>query len=226
MAHVHDYIPEKDADFDGWFENFKNYVVEMTGGRPPVWTHIPAEKVTGLGARFDAWRAAFQKTKGPHTSVDTEIKNEEKAAALDFIRPFVNQYLRFDPVTDAQRSAAGVNNHDPNRTPVGDPATRPGITGVKPLGGGRVELHFKDEKVEHSQAIPYGMNGCLLSYALSDGEIADLKLFKTTKLLTHSPFVLHLGSEAEGKVLSFALCWQNEKGGLGDNSAASHVVVS
>ncbi|MDR1986478.1 MAG: hypothetical protein LBP88_05840 [Treponema sp.] len=93
MAHNSDYIPARDADFDGWFLNYKNDAAAKTSGTPPVRTHIPAEKVTALANRYDAWHAAYSKMLGPHTRVDAEAKNDELKAAKAFIRPFTAQYL-------------------------------------------------------------------------------------------------------------------------------------
>ena len=35
MAHTIDYIPHRDADFDGWLLNLKSYVIHKTNGTPP-----------------------------------------------------------------------------------------------------------------------------------------------------------------------------------------------
>ncbi|MDR2632340.1 MAG: hypothetical protein LBC51_01780, partial [Treponema sp.] len=125
MAHTQDYIPTRDADFDGWFENLKNHVMEKTSGASPAWTHIPAAKATALTGQYTAWHTAYEKTVGPHTSVDTEAKNDAKKAAVEFIRPFVAQFLKFDPVTNEDRTAMNLHNRDTTKTTIGVPATRP-----------------------------------------------------------------------------------------------------
>ena len=124
MAHTQDYIPTRDADFDGWFENLKNYVVAKTPMDAPVWP-IPLEKVTALAAHYTAWHTAYDKTLGAHTSVDTEAKNDAKKEAVGFIRPFVAQYLKFDPVTNEDRTAMNLHNRDTTKTAIGVPTTRP-----------------------------------------------------------------------------------------------------
>ena len=42
-----DYIPRRDTDFDGWFENVTHYVASRTVavGAPSAWTHIPQAKL-------------------------------------------------------------------------------------------------------------------------------------------------------------------------------------
>ena len=116
-----DYIPRRDADFDGWFENLTHYVAShaVSSGPPPKWTHIPQAKVQELDARYTAWHAAYEKITGPHTDVDTQVKNTERGHAEGFLRPFVKQFLKYDPVTDADRLAMRLHIEDATRTPSG-----------------------------------------------------------------------------------------------------------
>jgi hypothetical protein len=221
-----DYIPPRDADFDGWFLNLKNYVNTKTSGTPPAWTHIPAEKVTTLTARYDAWHSAYEATIAPHTSVQTEAKNDARKEAEAFVRPFVAQYLKFDPVTNEDRTAMNLHNRDTLPSTIGVPATRPVITDLKPLGGFQVSIAFRDEPTPDSRAIPYGMNGCLLNYAVGAAKTEDYAALATTKLMTKSPWTLGLTPEAEGRFLSCATRWQNEKGELGPWSEVQHVVIA
>jgi hypothetical protein len=224
MAHKQDYIPTRDADFDGWFENLTSYVTARTTAGE--WPHIPAAKVTGLSAHDNAWHTAYEKTLGPHTPVDTEAKNDERKSATAFIRPFVAQYLMFDPVTNEDRTAMRLHNRDAIHTPIGKPATRAVITDLKPLGGFRVEIRYRDETTPESRAIPYGCNGCLLNYVWAQEKTADYAALTQTRLMTRSPWTLELPPEAEGKFLSCAARWQNETGVLGTWGDIQHVVIA
>jgi hypothetical protein len=64
--------------------------------------------LTAIAAVYANWYTAYSKVLGPHTPVDTEAKNAAKKAAKKAVRAFVNQYLRFDPVTDEDRTAIGI----------------------------------------------------------------------------------------------------------------------
>jgi hypothetical protein len=112
-----DYIPAKDADFDAFFNNLCQYVGDRTGGNVPQWTHIPPEARTNLNDACTVWGEAYDKTKIPHTKAETDAKNAARAAAETLIRPFVNQYLRYPPVTDSDRDAMMIHNKDANPTP-------------------------------------------------------------------------------------------------------------
>lgn len=216
-----DYIPARDADFDGWLSNLTNYVSVKAAS----WTHIQAEKVAELKKLEAEWQIAFNKTLGPHTSVETEGKNEKRAAAEGFIRPFVAQFLKFDPVTNEDRVAMGLHNRAETHTPIGKPSTRALITDLKALGGFQVEIRFQDEGTPDSQARPYGMNGCLLNYFVRQERVTDYALLTQSKLMTHNPFTLELPPDTSGKFLSCAIRWQSERGEIGPWSDIMHIVI-
>jgi hypothetical protein len=117
----HDYIPGGDAGFDIFFNNLVEYVDQKTGGNAPEWNHIlPAARAALQGAR-NTWEAAYGPVKSPHTPVQTEAKNDAKKAAKALIRPFVNQYLRYLPVTNEDRTAMNIPNKDTIPIPVPPP---------------------------------------------------------------------------------------------------------
>ena len=213
MAHNKDCIPGPDAAFDGWLANLSGYVDAKTSGA--AWAHIPPDKVTALKTHTADWHAAYAKTLGPHTAVDTEEKNDQRRAAEGFVRPFIQQYLKFDPVSNEDRTAMNLHNRDTTHSGIGRPMARALITGLKALGGFRMEIRFQDEAAPDSRAIPYGCNGCLLNYVWAPEKAADYAALIHTKLMTRSPFVLDLPPEAEGKFISCAARWQNERGELG-----------
>ncbi|MHB9294598.1 hypothetical protein PilKf_00322 [Pillotina sp. SPG140] len=226
MARVKDYIPTRYAEFDGWFESFIAYLLEKTGGTTPIWIHIPLALITALQAAYQAWHAAYEKTLGAHTPVETEAKNEEYAKAVALIRPFVAQYLKFDPVTNEDRTAMGLHNRDTNPSPIPPPSTRVVITDIRALGGFQVKIWFRDEQNAKSQAVPYGNNGCLLNYMWSTERLNDVSLLNKTVLMTRSPWTLTLPPESQATFLSCTTRWQNEKGELGPWSEVHHVVVA
>jgi hypothetical protein len=121
MAHKNEYIPAKDAEFDDWLAFLVEYVGSKRGGPTPAWTHIPDAAYTALSDAYNAWYTAYLKMREPHTKVDTEAKNNAKAAAKAVVRPFVNQYLRFPPVTNEDRTAMGIPNRDVTPTPIPPP---------------------------------------------------------------------------------------------------------
>jgi hypothetical protein len=218
-----DYIPTNDAKFDAWFKFLIQYILPKISGATPAWAHIPQVAFTALQDAYAAWAAAYETFIGPHTKVDTEAKNDAKKAAKATIRPFVNQYLRFPPVTDEDRTAMGIPNRDTTRTPIGRPKTVPVFT-IVIKGIRQVIILFHDEGTT-SRAIPYGMNGAVIFWKVSDAPITDPKLLDRTELATKSPFVLHFDETDRGKVVTIALQWQNEGGVRGDYSTIESAII-
>jgi hypothetical protein len=140
-------------------------------------------------------------------------------------RDFINQYLRFPPVTDEDREVMGIPNHDTKPTTHPAPNTVAIINGLEQVLGHRILLRFHDQNVEIGQAIPYGYNGCLLSFFVGAEKVEDVALLTRTALMTRSPWTLDLSPDDEGKWLSVAVRWQNSKGELGAWSAIQHIVV-
>jgi hypothetical protein len=224
MAHTQDFIPARDAEFDGWLANLTGYVDARAAAG--TWTHIPADKVTALKQHNADWHTAYSKTIAPHTPVDTEAKNNARKAAEAFVRQFVAQYLKFDPVTDEDRTGMNLHNKDKTHTSIGTPTTRALITDLKPLGGFQVEIRFQDEAASNSHAIPYGYNGCLLNFTWGAEKVTDYAVLTQTRLMTHSHFALTLPPESEGKFFSGAARWQNKRGDLGPWGEIQHVVIA
>jgi hypothetical protein len=214
-----DYIPNNDAEFDDFFKFMNRYVAEKCDGENPPWTHIPASARQAMVAADTAWSGAYDKTKGPHTPVDTEAKNDAKSAAKAVIRPFVNQYLRFPPVTNEDRTAMGVPNRDNIPTPVPKPAAQPEADLVFP-GIHLVELH-KIRPVTGSTSDPRSDYGVRIHYGILDAATVKGRIAappRTGDDLPHSVFTRRKKHRFDfdgnsGKTVYFCLRYENGKGG-------------
>jgi hypothetical protein len=195
----------------------------MTAGAQPAWTHIPQAALDLLFGAFRAWETAYENTVGPHTPVQTEAKYNAKKAAKKTVRPFINQYLRHLPVTDADRTAMGIPNRDTVRTRIGKPKTVP-VFGLVIKGIRKVTVPFHDEETDR-RGIPYGMGGALVSWKVSDAPIDDPEQLERSALATKSPAVIHFEEADRGKIVSVALRWQNKNSTQGDTSATQSTVV-
>jgi hypothetical protein len=96
--------------------------------------------------------------------VDTEAKNETRTAAEAFVQPFMAQYLKFDPVTNEDRTAMRLHNRDTVHTAIPVPATRALITELKAKGG------FQDEATPDSAAIPCGRQWVSAQFYVGPGK--------------------------------------------------------
>jgi hypothetical protein len=118
MAHKNDYIPPKDSDFDAFFKNIVDTVDEKTGGNRPEWDHIPQDALQEFHDAWTAWTAAYEKTKVPHSPVETAEKNRVRKSSGKVLRNFINRFLRFAPVTPEERARMGIPEHDEIHTTI------------------------------------------------------------------------------------------------------------
>ncbi|MDR3234395.1 MAG: hypothetical protein LBT46_12170 [Planctomycetaceae bacterium] len=225
MSAKKNYIPSRDADFDTFFKNLYQYVGERTGGNVPQWTFIPGTATSELNDAYSLWETAYAAVKMPHTSVETLAKNEAREAGEKVIRSFVNQYLRFPPVTDEDRLAMDIPNRDTSHTPVPPPTSQaeadilfPGIhlieLKIKPYS----ELaHNAASKSDHGVRVYFGVVG--------DATAADKFRLAAPPAsgddLPHSVFTrkqkyqFDFPEEDRGKTVYFCLRYENSKGESG-----------
>jgi hypothetical protein len=215
------YIPARDADFDHWFSFLYQYVSQKCAGGTPEWTHIPQAALTKLGEVHAAWTTAYGATAGPHTPVETEVKNEARTAAVAAIRPFVNQYLRYPPVTNADRAAIGIPNPDPSRTPVPKPEAQPEADVAYP-GVHMVELNNirtvgageDDSRSDYGVRVFWGVLGPAAEhdkFRLSEPPVTGDDLPHST--FTHRRRYRFNFDGDSGKTVYFCLRYENKKGG-------------
>jgi hypothetical protein len=234
MAHKQDYIPSKDADFDIFFQNLISYVDTKTSGSPVAWPNI-VPVAMGLINAYQPWHTPYIKTLVPHTPVDTMVKNTARATAEKVIRPFVNQYLRFPPVTDADRLAMAIPNHDAVSTPVPPPTTQveadillPGIhlveLKIKPLSQ---LAHDSTARSDYGVRIYYGILGDVTAtdkfrLAAPPASGDDLPHSVFTRKHKHE---FDFPEEDRGKAVYFCLRYENSKGDAGTLGPILHGIV-
>ncbi|MDR1374557.1 MAG: hypothetical protein LBJ24_06265 [Treponema sp.] len=216
-----DYIPAGDAGFDKWFIFLVQYVTARCAGE--TWTHIPQAALTGLDGARSAWTAAYAKVQGPHTKVDTEAKNDAKKAAKAVLRPFVNQYLRYLPVTNEDRTAMAIPNHDTRLTKTPAPAGIPEVEAQTPHP--RV-LSFRFRGAGRKRwGKPEGVHGMELVWLLSDTPPKLVEDLVHSSFATKSPLVLTFEENERGKRLYYAVRWETGTVKKGDFSEIFLVFV-
>jgi len=188
---------------------------------------VPAAAISALAAlRADAVTKnnAAESAQANHT---TTVDAQAAFSALEAqMRDIKRRWFFMPPLVEGDFAELLLSAPDGTKTAIGIPLTRPVIYKIVALGGCRVEIWFRDETEERSRAIPYGMNGCLLSYIYGDQRVTEWAAFTTTKLMTASPFILQLPEEALRSFFSCAARWQNETADLGPWSEAASVVVA
>jgi hypothetical protein len=217
------YIPRNNEEFDTFFKNILLYVASRTIGASPAWTHIPAASKTALTAAYSAWEVAFAPTQRPHGEVETRERNRVRVESERALRAFVNQFLRFPPVTDQDRDEMRVPNRDLIRTPHID------VTEVVEL-----ELALRNirevlvnfwVKGETHRAKPDMYDGAVIIWSILDAPPASPDDLILHTLASRTPHALEFREEDRGKTVYIAAAWQNERGNIGQWSDIQSVVI-
>jgi hypothetical protein len=203
-----DYIPFIDAAFDAWFNFLVEYVLARVLAAQPVWTHIPATEAEALAAAYTAWHTAYLPMLKPHTPIDTLAKNNAKKAAVKFARLFVNRFLRYDPVTDADRAAMGIPNRDTHPTPVTPPETGPSFS-ISIAGPGTLGIVYRDGDKGKKGSKPKGVEGVRIYYGFEP--VTDQRLLPFSEWATRCPHLLRFLEANRGKRVYIALQWEIRK---------------
>jgi hypothetical protein len=205
-----DYVPDNDAEFDDWFKFMNQYVTLKCTGATPEWTHIPPAARTIQTDAYAAWYTAYGRTKGPHTLVDTAAKNAAKKAAKALIHPFVNQYLRFPPVTDEDRLAMNIPNHDSHPSPIPVPGRGP-VFSIVQVGPGMLGIIYRNGETGKKGSKPKGVVAVRVYYGVSDEPITDQERLPGSQKATKCGHVTRFRESDRGKRAYFACKWELSK---------------
>jgi hypothetical protein len=217
------YIPGPDSEFDVFFANLLKYVTVKAAAVPLVWDHIPPRMVTALSRLHSVWDAAYAKTRGPHTSVDTKRKNEARAAAVAALREFVQRFLIWEPVTDDDRTAMMLPVGDKTNTPQDKPVIHVGFT----LGIHQIyEVLLRFWVLETGRGyVPDNMIGVMLYYLVSGAPVTSHADLPARGLLTRHIEVLTFPPECRGKTVYVACRWISARGKEGEPSPIQSIVI-
>jgi len=161
MAARTDYIPRNARTFAVFMRNMIDYVNK----NKTAWGHIPAAVITDLLGLLDELDNTLEATAGQSTAAQNLARREAQTAATRAVRAFVNQYLRFAPVTNVDRVEMGVPNRDtipttipPPSIPVEGTLSFPAI-GLVELRDIRPSGEKSDQRAKHGVRIYYGVMG-------------------------------------------------------------------
>ncbi|MDR2922897.1 MAG: hypothetical protein LBU85_06110 [Treponema sp.] len=218
-----DYIPRPDEQFDTFFKLLIQYVGTKTSGTAPAWTHIPQPRLTAINADYGAWYDAFARTFKPHSSVETNEKNRVRLEVERSLRAFVNQFLRFPPVTDMDRDAMRIPNRDLIRTPHIE-VTETVEFELVLRGIREVLVNFWIKGATH-RAKPAGYDGAVIIWDVLDAPPSGPHDLTLHTMASKTPHAIQFEEEERGRTVYIAAAWQNERGNIGQWSEILSAVV-
>ncbi|MDR1373641.1 MAG: hypothetical protein LBJ24_01580, partial [Treponema sp.] len=133
-------------------------------------------------------------------------KNDAKTAATALLRPFVNQYLRFLPVTDEDRMAMGIRNKTARRPRVQPPETGPAYS-ITQMGPGALGIVWRHGAAGKKGSKPRGMTGAEIHYGVFAGPPPEQEALPGMVWATKVPYIIRFPEADRGKRAWFALKW-------------------
>jgi hypothetical protein len=218
----HDYIPQNHAQFKAFAQNLLDYVLARTFVQDNIWT-FPDPRIHELRDVIQEFNRVFNETLGPRNAPQNLARREAQAAATRVIRAFVNQFLRFPPVTDVDRLEMGIPNHDTIRTD--HTVVREEVDFVLEVSGQReITVRFWIRGADH-RAKPDGYDGAVIIYDLLDAPPETHDALNHHVMASRTPFTLHFDETDRSKTVYVALAWQNERGIRGAWSDIKNAIV-
>jgi hypothetical protein len=203
-----DFIPASDAEFDGWLQNFVDYVVANAAALGAS----PAD-VTALQGMQTDWAAKYPASNSAYAAslAATQSKTDSRAATEAFIRPFVGRLQSSSSVSDAQRQALGITVRSSTRTPVGPPSSKP-LGTIDTSQRLRHTIAFVDESTPTSRAKPDGVQGCEIWTKVGDPAPGGPNDVHYLALDTRTPYVAEFEGGDAGKTAYYMLRWVSTRG--------------
>ena len=206
-----DYIPDSDADFLAWLNNFVNY-----GNLNLAQLHLVAADFSpflGLREQFtDALtnnEAAQANARGARVTKDNLRDHIE-----ELIRPFVGRLQGTAGITDEQRENLGITVRSTTRSRVAAPTTRPVVT-IDTRQRLEHTIIFVDELTPSSKAKPPGVQGCEIYMKVGGALPAGPSELKYLATDTRTPYVVEFEGTQGGQIAYYMLRWISTRGETG-----------
>ncbi|MCL2410527.1 MAG: hypothetical protein FWC97_02680 [Treponema sp.] len=215
-----DYVPQNPAQFNVFMQNLLDYLSNKTSH----WgSYPPSGRIAELQESYNACQAAFHSAIETPTPANRLRRNETQAETVKELRSFVNQFLRFEPVTNADRLEMGIPNHDNTRTD--HKVVTEMVDHVLHLRNIREIMVDFWVQGQSGKAKPKGYDGAVLIWGILDTPPQHTDELIHHALASRTPFALHFEETERGKTVYVAACWQNDRGITGQWSEFKSAVI-
>jgi len=218
------YVPDSVRAFNEWFNVLVEYVVEHTAaGVIGRWEHIPQAEITALVGALEDWTEHYAPTIGQHTPAQRQGRDDARRRAVAVIRPFVQRFLMWPPVTNEDRVNMRLTVRDTTLTTIGAPTlaaqgefTFPSVHVVEIRKLGPVGVEPGDTRAKHGFRIHFGVLGGVekniqsrIDMAPASGEELPHSIFTRRKR------ILFDFDGDSGKPIFVSIRYENSKGERG-----------
>ena len=217
------FIPSNAGQFDEFMLRIVETASEKYNSTPKQWDHFPNERLNALSIKYATFAGLYRAALDDPTHANIVARKEAQAAAEHELRGFINQYLRFPPVTNAERAEMGIPNHDKTRTDH-TVVTETVEFEVRLKNIRELVIEFK-VKGASGKAKPDGYDGAVIIWGVRAEPPAKPEDLEHHILASRTPATLHFDETERGKTAWIAACWQNERGIEGAFSEYKNAVI-
>lgn len=202
-----DYIPQNDAEFDAWQQNFATYATDNKSDLGLVDADL-----TPLTAAQTAWTGSYAAHVTTQAAAQSacSAKDAARAAFEAGLRPLVARLQLSSTTTDAHRAGLKITIRAKTRTAAGVPDTRP-VAEIDASTPRRHVLNFRDEGATR-KAKPAGVMGAEVWRSVGDAPPSDPSQCQFVALDTETPYVADYAGAQVGKRAYYYLRWVNKQG--------------
>ena len=205
------------------FNDFMERIVKYIDDHKLIWNHILDDRVITLRKAYYYFLESFLSYKNIPMQANWAVVKKARADATSELRTFIKQFLRYPPVTDADRTAMGIPNHDNIRT-------------SHFIVTESVELEFVLCKVSElmvkfwvkgssRKAKPNGYKGAVIAWDILDKTPLDPEELKNRSVASATPVTIHFKGADRGKTVYISAAWQNGRGIIGSFCEIQSTVV-
>ena len=222
-----DYIPSSDAEFNEWLNNFAHYVVEHSypslNEDPAPWPGMSGGEVGQVWSAWLDWDAHYGVTLGAHTPGVTKEKNNARKRAEAVIRPFIQRFMYYEPVTDGDRINMGLPNRDKIRTQhVEVHETVEFEIKLRNIRELLVDFRVKGAV---NKAKPRNYDGAVFVWDVLDAPPQSPDDLSKHLIASRTPKEIEFDERQRGKTVYIAAAWQNERGNRGHWSEIQSAII-
>jgi len=200
------YIPQNAAQFDLFVQNLLRHV----GVNLSRWSVIPQAAMQRLTALHGTFHTALNKAKETPTSAYINARNTARKELESAIREFVNQYLRFAPVTDLDRDKMRIPNKNNTRTARSNEVNEKVDFVIQTRGIRKLVVDFWQHG-KSSKAKPRGYDGAVVLWHIGSEKPVKPEDFRFHATASRTPFIIDFEENERGQKVWIALCWQNSR---------------
>ncbi len=208
MATRIDYIPQANAKFFSWQNDFYNRVNEKLNS-----FKIDAAKLKDVTAAKSKYETAYLRASNAEAAntSDRLERNRRTTAYKKAIRAFVNENIRYNSnVDEYDRNYLGLNIPDPTPTPAPVPLTFPRLS-VNFATPEQHTLRITDSE-KAGRGKPQGVKECEIWHKITDTIPADNSELLYAGCSSKTSFILNFGAENVGKRVFYRARWINTRG--------------